>query len=245
MKIVAVCHQCIMSESGRIYAAEANFFDDRVCILRCPRGHENRMVIQEPKFEILMRSGGLALLSGFTLEACISFWSSFERFLEFAIKVICHHLDMDEDVFKETFKRCSKQSERQLGAFMFLYAICFKEAYKHDESLSSERNKYVHQGLIPTEDRAMAFCKKVHSIIIDIYKKLHQSMKKDIETVVFMDIKQRFAPNQFSSLAAGGPFAVTSAGELFDFDRSMQNLAEFNKLTAESINKQLHDGELM
>jgi hypothetical protein len=125
-------------------------------LTKCSAGHKIAFLVQNTKFEMLLESGATALLEGFTLEACSGFYSALERFYEFALRVICHARGMcDEngnlsEVFAKTFAGMSRQSERQLGAFMLLHAMEFDEPYVPPSNLVAFRNNVIHKGEIPT-----------------------------------------------------------------------------------------------
>jgi hypothetical protein len=106
------------------------YYDDRVASIECSRGHKSSLLIQSQTFEVLLESGANALAAGFTLEAAASFSAALERFYEFFLKVFCIHRNMSHDVYDQMFKQIAKQSERQLGAFLTLYALEFGEIYK-------------------------------------------------------------------------------------------------------------------
>lgn len=67
------------------------YYEDRIAPIKCSRGHESLLIIQNQKFEVLLESGANALSAGFTLEAAATFSTALERFFEFASKVMLIH----------------------------------------------------------------------------------------------------------------------------------------------------------
>lgn len=116
----------------------------------CEKGHKTTVSLQQKKFEILFDYGAMALLDGYPREAFSSLAASLERFLEFCIKVILFHNSITKSEFENIWKYVLKQSERQLGAFYFVYLLEFKKApEKINDKYYEFRNKVIHQGYIP------------------------------------------------------------------------------------------------
>lgn len=84
MKIFTTCSQCKSYE-----LLTANYFEDYIAKAHCSCGFENTIIIQNQKFEVLLESAIIAMQEGYTIEAAASFSAAYERFFEFAIKVIC------------------------------------------------------------------------------------------------------------------------------------------------------------
>ena len=96
----------------------------------CPKGHTSITILQEQKFELLFDIGAYAIVDGYYREAVSSFTSSLERFYEFVIKSILLDAQMSENLIKETWNSVSSQSERQFGAFLFLYLNNFNRVHR-------------------------------------------------------------------------------------------------------------------
>ena len=125
-----------------------DYFEDAVAYLHCSAGHRTAVVIPSPKFEILLESGATALIEGFTLEACASFSAALERFYEFALRVVSLARGVSPELYAKMFAEMARQSERQLGAFMLLFAIEFGEPYRLDQKITEFRNSVIHKGSI-------------------------------------------------------------------------------------------------
>src|SRR5882757_4437311 len=87
----------------------------------CSRGHPTAMVLQQLRFELLSEIAANAIADGYYREAITSFAAALERFYEFYIAVICRKRGLAGDAFAATWKGVVNQSERQFGAFQFLY----------------------------------------------------------------------------------------------------------------------------
>lgn len=194
MQIFAMCMEC-QKELGHpsFEPFFVPYFEDRIAHITCSRGHKSVHVIQSQKFEVLMDSGVNALDAGFTLEACSSFSAALERFYEFALKVLATHHGMSEDTYNATYKEMARQSERQLGAFLSLFALQFGSAYKPNKSIVEFRNSVIHKGHIPTLEEAHKFCSKVYSEILNITERLQENLSESINLVVQSDLRERYA----------------------------------------------------
>jgi hypothetical protein len=147
---------------------------------QCTRGHHLRVIVQAEHHVILFDSACLALLDGYYREAIGSFAASLERLCEFAIRVLCRHRGLETKVIDETWKLVAKQSERQYGAFAFLFAMHTgraPERWKHDEL----RNDVVHRGKLPTLEDAMTFGRACYERILDVTDELQRSAAKALE----------------------------------------------------------------
>lgn len=73
-------------------------------------------------------------------------------------------------------EKVSSQSERQLGAFIFLFTQHFKTKPEllHD-NLVKLRNEVIHKGKIPTKDEAIKYGQEILELITGYLKKLIQN----------------------------------------------------------------------
>ena len=91
--------------------------------ITCPYGHVYKSFLLNQHYDILFESGVTAFNCGFYKEAIFSFASSLERFYQFYIDFVCVKNEIFSDAANKTWKLVSSQSERQLGAFIFLYLL--------------------------------------------------------------------------------------------------------------------------
>lgn len=82
MKIGILCTRC----GDRILFVPLR--DDSFYRLKCPGGHTIRVCLQNPKFELLLVSAGMAYLDGYYRESVASMNSAFEEFIRFYIEII-------------------------------------------------------------------------------------------------------------------------------------------------------------
>lgn len=147
--------------------------DSGVHKIKCPRGHEYSVVLSAAKYEILYDVGMNALGDGYTRESVSSFASSLERFYEFFIKFQMVNAGIASELADEAWKKVSNQSERQLGAFTYLYLSSLGEL---PPELSSKergfRNDVIHKGYIPSVDEAIEFGKVVYNHIMEVLSEL-------------------------------------------------------------------------
>jgi len=159
MQLFVPCMQCLHGPQGpRRELARVAFRDDGTYVLTCSRGHESITLLQQQKFEVLFEIGANAILDGYHREAVSAFSASLERFHEFAIRVLLADVTGSDDLFKSCWGSVAAQSERQLGAFVFIWA----SRIGAPPSLLSQkrvayRNEVIHKGKIPSGLEAVKF----------------------------------------------------------------------------------------
>lgn len=240
MQIFAMCMEC-QKELG--YPSFEPFFvpyyEDRIAYITCSRGHKSVYIIQSQKFEVLMDSGVNALAAGFTLEACASFSTALERMYEFALKVIATHHGVPETVYNATYKEMSRQSERQLGAFLVLFALQFGSAYAPNNTIVTFRNSVIHKGLIPTPEKAREFCSMVYSEIMSVTERLRADLSEAMNRVVMADLHSRSAMADAKlpkATAEGGMFFnLTASPTVQTFDEAYLSFQENREKLLASI----------
>jgi hypothetical protein len=155
--------------------------DDSAYFLTCSSGHETLLHVGNPKFELLFDSGALALLDGFLREAVSSLTAALERFYEYYIRVKFEHYGMQPVVFDATWKLVKNQSERQLGAFLFLYLLDTGQTVQLDlKKLSEFRNKVIHQGYIPSRQEVLQFGEQIFTFISSVSQQLRVRNERGI-----------------------------------------------------------------
>ncbi|MDO6423576.1 hypothetical protein Q4521_13930 [Saccharophagus degradans] len=113
-----------------------------------------------------------AILDGYFREAVASMNAAIERFYEFYIEFVMTE-NKRGDTFNDAWSRVSSQSERQLGAYIFLYTI---KNNRLPPLLSNNkvsfRNSVVHKGEFPTADKTTDFCKSATDVIVPVLKEM-------------------------------------------------------------------------
>ena len=82
--------------------------------------------------------------------------ASLERFLEF-YSVILTKQGVSSEEMEKNWKLVSNQSERQLGAFFFIYLIENETSIHLSNKHVSFRNKVIHKAYIPTYQEVMNY----------------------------------------------------------------------------------------
>lgn len=202
MKLLMPCIACFQ-ELGKPTNefVTLEFHDDGHYEVCCSRGHTSVTILQQQKFEILFDIGANAIIDGYYREAISSFTSSLERFYEFCIKVSCENNSMNDDTYNKVWKQVSNQSERQLGAFLFLWTNKFDEV---PELLTNKdtkfRNEVIHKGKIPTKEEALIFGNTILKIIRPKIKQLQSLFEEEISSVIFKHLRDcsKIESNQIS-----------------------------------------------
>ncbi|WP_198527820.1 hypothetical protein [Pseudoalteromonas undina] len=189
MRLPFSCMKCTF-ESGlgsvSPYPTYIELRDDGRYEFTCANGHTTITVVQEQKFEVLYDLGAYAIVDGYYREAIASFTSSLERFYEFFIKACLFEDGIDKEVFDQAWKNVSRQSERQLGAFIFLYCKAFSEPpVLLRQKLIELRNDVIHKGKIPSKEEAMAYGESILCVIRPILKRVKNEFPNGVQASVF------------------------------------------------------------
>ncbi|WNF47725.1 hypothetical protein RHP75_04610 [Pseudomonas sp. SG20056] len=191
MRLIIPCMQCLQ-EFGRPSGefARVEFKDDGCYEVTCSFGHATVTVLQQHKFEVLFDIGAHAILDGYYREAVSSFTSSLERFYEFAIRIFLEKTTESDALFQSVWKSVSSQSERQLGAFIFLWATHFKEAASLlPQGMITFRNEVIHKGKIPSRDEAIKYGNSVLEVLRPKLKALQKNFPDQVGNSVFRQIR--------------------------------------------------------
>lgn len=177
MKLFAICQKC-SKESGHEVVFECDYYNELIISTECGNGHSIKFTMPYLKFEVLFTSSVQSLLHGYTIESVTVAYAAYERFIEFCIDVLLNHFGAEFE--EKTRGQVAKQSERQLGGFLFLYLVACKKSYVINRSITEKRNKYVHQGSIPSKEDALLFIEKIYDeialILNSVIDHAHQSV---------------------------------------------------------------------
>jgi hypothetical protein len=194
MKLLVSCMQCVeeqltpKGELGDFAIVEIR--DDGLYEFTCKNGHKTLHLLQQLKFEILLDIGAHAILDGYYREAVSSFTSCLEGFYEFYIKVIYFDRGINEETFESAWRLVSNQSERQLGAFIFLYTLQNGVPPKLlSRNNQKFRNEVIHKGKIPTKDEALQYGNAVLGVIRPILKDLREKHHDSVLKVIFQHLR--------------------------------------------------------
>ncbi|WP_211225060.1 hypothetical protein [Oceanobacter kriegii] len=197
MKLPVTCAQCMQEDiANAMITATVEFRDDGRYEINCPKGHSSVTLLQQQKFEVLFDIGAYAILDGYYREAVSSFTSSLERFYEFFIKVVCLSKGIDWDKTQEAWKEVSNQSERQLGAFIFLH---LQETGNKPTLLSNSkikfRNEVIHKGKIPSKEQAIQYGQAVLDVIRPLLNVLKTEYSEAVGSATFRHLSNTRTPS--------------------------------------------------
>lgn len=186
----------------------ADIEEDNAYVGKCPRGHSIRMTLQNVRYELLYESGIVAMLVGFQREAVSSIASALERFYEFAIEVLSMRHGVTIDAHALAWKLVAKSSERQFGAFLFLYLTNLRKPFVSGAALQayekqvSFRNDVIHQGRFPSRSDTLGYAKHVFDIISDTRKTLTEF---DADAVLQAQLNHMYRGHRLVEKKVGTP----------------------------------------
>ncbi len=171
MKIQTHCLKCDENNQfkGDLEWIVLQINDDSIYSRKCKNGHDNLFIHTNEKHELLFESACQAIVDGYYKEAASSIASSLERLYEYSIRVISYKNEIESDSINLSWNEMKKQSERQLGAFIFLYLQTFKKKAPLLSNKQIEfRNDTIHKGYFPTYDEVVDFGEAVLKIIYEV-----------------------------------------------------------------------------
>jgi hypothetical protein len=196
MKLVLHCRDCteihgpmeggVVPENREVMFVELR--DDGLYDVTCSQGHRNILALSNLKFEVLFQSGAMALLDGYVREAVSSIAAALERFYEFYIRVMLLKHDIPPQDLERTWKMVSSQSERQVGAFFFMYLLENKRAVSFiPDKYVKFRNDVIHKGYIPTSEEVISYGEQVLTFIFSISKELNAGSNEFVRRMLDLD----------------------------------------------------------
>lgn len=139
---------------------EVEVQDKKGFIFECKNGHVSVGAVSIETYELLYDRAIFAYDDAYYRETVANLAASIERFHEYCIKLMLYTGKIEQEFIHSLWKKVSKQSERQYGAFLFLYLNLFKslppEMMKINNKLewSSFRNNVIHSGYFPSKEEA-------------------------------------------------------------------------------------------
>lgn len=213
MKVIAplTCMKCLqengMPDLSFFHYAEIN--NDFRYTFTCPRGHQNTFIDQSHRYETLFQIGATAIIDGYYREAISSFTASLERFYEFFINIKLMKDGINQETISFIWDKVKSQSERQLGAFIFLYAQHFNEKPNLiSNRLIELRNNVIHKGKIPTKDEAIEYGQAILDLIDTYLKYILPSFDLQIRELTFSQLRERNVEKAHSTTI--GPATILS-----------------------------------
>lgn len=189
MRMLISCMNCFQADGKPAEdMMRVEIEDSGLYTTTCNRGHVGYTFLQNLKYELLFDFGCVALINEYPREAVANFVSCIERFHEVCIKAFCLNHGVTEDVVTRLWKSVDNQSERQLGAFYFLFLIVFKREppeFITDTKNVKFRNAVLHKGYIPKQQEAFEYGKKIFQYIDEISVLLNDSLKEAVDKIRF------------------------------------------------------------
>jgi hypothetical protein len=197
VKLPVTCAQCMREDiASAMITATVEFRDDGRYEIKCLKGHSSVTLLQQQKFEVLFDIGAYAIVDGYYREAVSSFTSALERFYEFFIKVVCISKGINWEKTLEAWKEVSNQSERQLGAFIFLH---LQEIGNKPTLLSNSevkfRNEVIHKGKIPSKIEAIKYGQAIPDVVRPLLMTLKTNYSGAVGTATFHHLSNTRNPS--------------------------------------------------
>lgn len=207
MRTIATCPVCIevQAKSGDNPAFNplSGELDDCGYIhVNCDQGHYGVVIYDARRYEVLMQSAAKAYVDGYTNEVVAVMSAALERTYEFYIRVSCRAKGISSKALESAWKSVSSQSERQFGAFQFLYLIDHGQSFNLDKDITKIRNSIIHKGRIAREIEALSFAENVfkHVRTIENSIKSKFSQYADEESTYEVDSQKALVPNGVASI---------------------------------------------
>jgi hypothetical protein len=185
MRVNLMCPVCAQAQGGIGNWFVDTIREDGLYPGKCPNGHDLLLATQTLPHEMLFEIALNAIYDGYNREAVSSFTASMERFFEFAIKVMAAKHGVAPEAFADAWKIVSKQSERQIGAYVFLYLLEFG-ACPHllSNKMTELRNDVIHKGKLPDRKEALTFGHAVHEVVQEAVRQLRSTHLDHVNAVL-------------------------------------------------------------
>jgi hypothetical protein len=191
MRINISCAQCAQAAGGIAVFHLETIRDDGLYTRKCPRGHDLLVATQTLRHEMLFEIALNAIVDGYRREAISSLAASVERFYEFSLRVLARNRQLSSEVFDSAWKAVAVQSERQLGAFVFLYAACFGELpCLLSNDMVALRNEVIHRGALPDQAKVLKFGAASYEVIQSGIRKLRLNCLDDVNAALVAHVSE-------------------------------------------------------
>jgi len=185
MRINISCPQCAQAAGGFAVFHLEEIREDGLYTGKCPQGHDLLVATQTLRHEMLFEIALNAIVDGYRREAISSFAAAIERFYEFAIGVLARNRGVSSTISAAAWKTVAAQSERQLGAFTFLYTVSFGEVPRLlSDRMVKLRNDVTHRGLLPDQKQVLDFGAAAYEVIQTGVRKLRAACIDDVNAAL-------------------------------------------------------------
>jgi len=191
MRINLICPTCAQVAGGVGTWFVETIREDGLYTGKCPNGHDLLIGTQTLPHEMLFEIALNAIVDGYNREAVSSFAASMERYFEFAIRVFASKSGVTAGEFTEAWNTVSNQSERQLGAYIFLHLTEFgRPPHLLADKMTKLRNGVIHKGNLPDRSNAIKFGKAVHEVIQEGVRQLRSTLVDQVNKVLGEHVNQ-------------------------------------------------------
>ena len=184
MKFPFPCLVCLKGEVA-INASSINYVsakDGKLYEGCCQHGHKIKATLDQFQYEILFEIAIQAIIDGYFRDAVSSFTSALERFHEVFVKTVLIRKIRYFNLIEEAWAKIDNQSERQLGAYIFLFMETLGEMpVTLSNTQVSFRNSVIHKGKIPSKEETIQYGNAVLDAIWPSMKQLKEKYQKEIE----------------------------------------------------------------
>jgi hypothetical protein len=190
MQQIISCIECVKKyQSSEVVSLQIT--NDGIYSFKCKNGHDNHIFSQNPKFETLIDMGVLAFIDEYYRESVFNFVSAIEEFHRFFIKTILLEKEISKDECDKTWNALRKKSESQLGAFYSGYLISFgKVAPLFVRNNEEFRNKIVHNGYIPDQQKSEKYIDGAFNYIKGLIKELNSALPGAINKIIMIELSK-------------------------------------------------------
>ena len=179
MKLRIDCPECF--QTGKASTVQVEPTNEGRFEATCDAGHHFNISILYHDFQILFEIGINAIHDGYYREAIGSFTASYERFLEFFVRIVVTSSGANADEFCKAWKHIGNRSERQLGAFIFVHLMTYQETpLLLSDTQVSLRNGVIHKGKIPTRADCVTYGNDIIKIILSVLRRLWKSHQEEV-----------------------------------------------------------------
>ena len=181
MRYHLICTECFKNGHGQ-FTTHVSPNNEGIYNVECPKGHHFSVDILSHHFQVLFENGIHALFDNYFIESFVSISASYERFIEYFLRVVSISNGIPQSEIENTWKELSKQSERQFGAFFMVYLIEFGEKPSQLSNKMKElRNNVIHKGHLPSQRDCISYGDSVLAFIRPIISLLKSQKKYENE----------------------------------------------------------------
>jgi hypothetical protein len=185
VRITLACPECAKSTGGTGSWFVETIREDGLYQGKCPNSHDLLIALQTLRHEMLFEIALNAIVDGYYREAISSFAASVERFFEFALLVIAKKRGIEKTLFQDGWKIVARQSERQFGAYVFLYLTEFGKLPRLlSQKMVELRNEVTHHGSLPEKKDVIKYGRDVYAVIQCGVKQLRPTHHNEINMII-------------------------------------------------------------